>query len=286
LKRLFDSDDGTTAGGAAVLESGTTQQSASTGSSGSGSATSSSADEWSDVIGKLKGAPADVWDRAIKEAPEAAKPILKTVRKDLIAKEAEGLLPSKLTEIESKYKGDLETLSKELESYRAREREARRATMSDDEIAVEDLKEQLTTAQAKASQLDTLVARMEEMRAVEAIVGYAKEKWTILTDEDLDAIRGAAEGPDPGPKMIDTAMQLASKRLEEKMSGVEDLKTKLESLERRLEGNSTFAATAGGSGGGGEVGDNIQRLWMENPRDPNIREKYYAWRKQTGRSVA
>jgi hypothetical protein len=300
MKRMFLSpDDGTTGGGAAVLEKPTTGQGegaatasnpSTTASQGKSASTpppsSANGDEWNGLVEKFKDAPDEVWDKAIKAATGSKQALLKNVRSSLIEERANALLPDRVKEVETKLTQRIKELEEETNSFKERERLARRELMTDDELKLDDMQQEVDALRAKAARLDTITAAMDHVRAVEAVVGYAKQKWTVLTEDDLEEIRSLGNDPStPGAVIMDKAMQLASQRMESKLKGVEDLAAEVENLKRQLGGNSTFAATSGSSGGGGEVGDNIERLYFENPRDKDIKKRYESWRKSKHQPV-
>jgi hypothetical protein len=275
---------GTNTDGGAVTESTTSD--ATQTSNDKATTSSSSTTDWDKLFKSPEGRERI---KSLIEADEELKEqVVKPVRKSLIdkrVKEEAAKFKESDPEIAQTRK-QVQELQDALSKMRDAQEASLLATMSNDEQSMFRLAKRAQQAEIENRELKTWRSKMQEEKAKEDILNYAKTKLK-LEEDDIEELQDA----DTAEKLVFKAMELAAERREKESktnSGAyEAMKARLESLERQLSGESVHVAGGTGSAGGDDsVSDNIVDEYLatssDDPKYARIQEKYDKYRQSKG----
>lgn len=233
-----------------------------------------------EVFTKLSGnlKPAEIAE-ILGSNKDYVSEVTKTIRNADIERKARELATSSQSAELQTMRAQLEVLQRTATEQAAREEEAKRATMTDEEWQSYQVSKEVERLRTENQRLSSTVNQVRDAGAKEA---YIENLASLgLNDpEDISALRKAAN-PE---QFLLTAVDRAMAKVKSRGEAVDTLEARMAALERSLSGGSTVAATTKSSAGGDMSYADLQKAFVANPGDAEIKKQFYtAYRANRGK---
>ena len=200
-----------------------------------------------------------------------ATEVTKTIRTTDIERRARELAANLSNNEISTLRTQLTVLQQRDAERAAREEESLKATMTDTEWANYKQKQELDALKADRDRLAGHVNLIQERTAKQKYIDNLAELG-LSANEDREAL-DKASNPE---EFLLTAVDRAMAKVKAKEQELETFSARLAALERTMTGGTTLAASSQGSAGGDMSFKDLQKAFVQNMDDPDIKKRYYA----------